>query len=554
MQKIGVPYIHSSAFRKHIATTLLCCFLLGVHGLMAQQDSKVRAEIDTASIKIGEQIQFTITVETDSLNIVAFPEDQTFSPLEMVEALKIDSTKNKDRITLQRIYALTQFDSGAYTIPPQRIAINEQPFFTDSFNIKVADVVVDTTKQKMYDIKPLIQVKKSNAKIWMILLWVLLALAAIGGAAYWYINRKKPLSEEEKEALLPAYDRALLELKRLENSKYLIQDEYKKYYSELTDIIRSYLEEDVHVAALESTTDQLIERLELLKDAGELGLEGDTILQFKNVLQTADLVKFAKKKPASGRAEQDRKFVESLVVKTKEALPEPSEEELMHNEAYLEELAQKNKKKRIYIAAASILGLIVLGSGISMAYFGFKTVKDSVFGYPTKTLLEKEWVASSYGFPPIEIETPEVLIRQEVALPEEAEKAVKEFQAFGYGNYRGLFSITTNSTTFVEQEDPNFEGAIEGMLTTFESGGVRNIITKQDDFFSKSGVQGLKTHGSGQLQEPDGGSSRRFEYAILSFGGKGFMQHVIMTWENGDAYAEQIVQRILASVDVKTQV
>ena len=92
------------------------------------------------------------------------------------------------------------------------------------------------------------------------------------------------------------------------------------------------------------------------------------------------------------------------------------------------------------------------------------------------------------------------------------------------------------------------------MLTTFESGGVRNIITKQDDFFSKSGVQGLKTHGSGQLQEPDGGSSRRFEYAILSFGGKGFMQHVIMTWENGDAYAEQIVQRILASVDVKTQV
>ena len=53
-------------------------------------------------------------------------------------------------------------------------------------------------------------------------------------------------------------------LKKLENSKYLIQDEYKQYYSELTGIVRSYLEEDVHVSALESTTDQLIEKLEML--------------------------------------------------------------------------------------------------------------------------------------------------------------------------------------------------------------------------------------------------------------------------------------------------
>ena len=94
--------------------------------------------------------------------------------------------------------------------------------------------------------------------------------------------------------MLPPYERAMLELKKLENSKYLIQDEYKQYYSELTDIVRSYLEEDVHVSALESTTDQLIDKLELLKDAGELQLDEDTILQFKRILQTADLGKICK--------------------------------------------------------------------------------------------------------------------------------------------------------------------------------------------------------------------------------------------------------------------
>ena len=195
---------------------ILLLFFLTTQKIHAQ-NSTVSVEIDTSSIKIGEQIKYTITVETDSLNLVHFPENQTFSPLEMVEALKIDTTKKKDRITLQRIYALTQFDSGTYVIPQQRIAINEEPFLTDSFRIAVADVAVDTTKQKLYDIKPLVKVERSYAKIWKWLLIIVLGLSTIGGLLYWFFFRKKPLSDEEKVALLPPFDRALLQLKELEN-------------------------------------------------------------------------------------------------------------------------------------------------------------------------------------------------------------------------------------------------------------------------------------------------------------------------------------------------
>lgn len=515
--------------------------------------SKVSSEIDTTSIKIGEQIKYKITVETDSTDIVHFPEGQTFSPLETVEAIMMDTVKNRNKVTLQRIYALTQFDSGAYTIPPQRVAINEQPFFTDSFQIKVADVVVDTTKQKMFDIKPLIEVEKSNAKFWRILLWIVLGLLVVGSLVYWFFLRKKPLTEEEKVALLPPYDRALLELKKLENSKYLIQDEYKKYYSELTDIVRSYLEEDVHVSALESTTGQLIAKLEMLKDAGELKLDDETLTQFQNILQTADLVKFAKSKPSTSVAEQDRKLVEQIVVKTHDALPEPTEEELLQTEEYLEELAKKKQRKKIYWAAAIFAGILLFGSGLSIAYYGFKEVKDTVFGYPTKELLEGEWVSSSYGYPPIEIETPDVLIRQDVELPPEAQELIKELQTFTYGSYVGVFSVATSSVTYKEQEDPDFDAAIESTLGTFESFGVKNIITKQEEFTTKSGVQGLKTFGSGNINNPLNDKSKKAKYTILSFGGKGFMQQVMITWEDGDDYAEQIVSRILSNLDVKTQ-
>ncbi len=535
------------------ATILL--FLLGFsHTSFSQEKSKVSAKIDTTNIKIGEQIAYTITVETDTLNIVHFPEDQTFSPLEMVEALKIDTAKNKDRITLQRIYALTQFDSGAYTIPRQRIAINEEPFFTDSFQIKVADVVVDTTKQKMYDIKPLIKVDKSNSRLWWTLLFVLLGLLLVGGLVYWFVLRKKPLTEEEKVALLPPFDRAILQLKELENSRYLIQDEYKKYYSELTDIVRSYLEEDAKVSALESTTDQLIEKLELLKDAGTLNIAEGTILQFKKVLQTADLVKFAKSRPALAVAEQDREVIEGIVVKTKEALPEPTEEELLQDEAFLEELQRNKKRKRIWTAAA-IFGIsLIIGFVVSSAVYGFGYVKDTILGHPSKELLEGEWVQSDYGFPPIEISTPQVLLRQEVQLPPELKDSVQALQAFGYRNSKGLFTVLTTSTTFAAANDPNFAKPIEQLLLSFEQQGAKNIITKQEEFITQAGVQGLKTYGSGKFKVPEKSDLIKGKYAILSFGGKGFMQQIVITWLDDDTYAEQIVERILASVSVKTQV
>ena len=520
----------------------------------SQLSPSVHFKIDTTAIKIGEQINYQITVEADSTDIVFFPEGQTFSPLETVEAFETDTTRKKDRVTLQKIYALTQFDSGIYTIPQQRIAINDKPYFTDSVVVNVATVPVDTLTQKMYDIKGLIQVEKSNSELWKIIVLILVVLALIGGALYWFLFRKKPLTEEEKEALLPPYDRALLELKRLENSKYLIQDEYKQYYSELTDIVRSYLEEDAHVSALESTTDQLIDKLELLKDAGELELDGDTIKQFKRILQTADLVKFAKSKPPSSAAEEDRKSIEQIVIKTKEALPEPTVEELMQQEEYQAELARKRERKKIVYAAAAIVGVILVTSISLATYYGFTYTKDTILGHPTKELLEGEWVASTYGFPPIGLETPEVLLRKELKLPPEAMAEVKEVQTFGYNNLEGLFTVATTSTTFLKPAEPDFEKTIEQLLKSFEDRGAKNITTKQEEFISISGVKGLKTYGTGKFPVPKSKELVKGKYVIISFGGQGFQQQILLSWLDKDTYAAEIVDRILKSVEVKTEV
>lgn len=553
MQKIESE-IRINTFILHGMQWCFLCFILGGFFAFSQSGSNVVSNVDTTVIKIGEQIKFTVTVETDTTAQVIFPEGQTFSPLETVEAFATDTTRKNDRMTLQKIYALTQFDSGLYKLPSQRIEINGKGFFTDSTQVLVADVPVDTLAQKMYDIKPLMEVQKSNAKFWLTLLIVLLLIALVGGLLYWFVFRKKPLSKEEKEALLPPYDRALMELKKLENSKYLIQDQYKEYYSELTGIVRSYLEEDVHVSALESTTDELILKLEMLRDAGELKIDHDTLQQFKRILQTADLVKFAKSKPETSIAEQDRKSIEDIVTKTHEALPEPTIEELMEQAEYQEELARKTQKKKIFIASAAAVGALLIFTGAAVAYYGFGYVRDTVIGHPTKELLEGEWVASTYGYPPISLETPEVLKRQEAQLTATAKANVKDIQRFGYDKADNLFSVHTISTTLTKDTEPDYENSIESLIKNLEKQGAKNILTKQEEFTTISGVKGVRIYGSGSFPSPESEESVRGKYSIILFGGKGFQQQIMLTWQDGDTYAEDIVNRILGTIDVKTEV
>ncbi|MGC1514829.1 MAG: hypothetical protein WA810_04580 [Maribacter sp.] len=530
-------------------------FLFGYISLSAQQNPAIFTKVDTTFIKIGEQVKWTVTVDVDSMAQVIFPEGQTFSPLETVEAFATDTTRKKDRLTLQKIYALTQFDSGAYKLPSQRIEINGKGYMTDSMLINVSTIPVDTLAQKMYDIKPLINVEKSNAEFWKYLLIGMLVLLVLGALFYGFVLRKKPLTEAEKVALLPPYDRALLELKKLEHSKYLIQDEYKQYYSELTAIVRSYLEEDAHVSALESTTGQLIEKLELLRDAGELKLDDDTIKQFSQILQTADLVKFAKNKPSTSVAEEDRKLVEQIVVKTHDALPEPTEDELLQQAEYQEELERKNRKKKLVIGLVSVVAILLVGTSIAGFKMGFGYLKDTVLGHPTKELLEGDWIRSTYGFPPIQLETPQVLVRQEVKLPPEAKATVADLQAFGYRSAIGLFTVATTSITLSQQDaEPDFDKTVEQILANFESQGAKNIITKQEEFTTTSGVKGLKIYGSGKFVVPESKDLIDGNYTVLLFGGNGFQQYIILTWLEDDTYADAIVNRILASVDVKLEV
>ena len=164
-------------------------------------NAQVKTSIDSTSIKIGEELMYTIETEVDSAAVL-FPEGQTFQPMEVIESYPVDTVLNDVRLKLIKKYGITQFDSGAYTIPRQKVLVGDQTLYSDSVKITVRSVLVDTTKQKLYDIKPLIVVEK-QLSVWEKFWWGFVFLfLVIASGLYWFFFRKKSINRRGKSSCI----------------------------------------------------------------------------------------------------------------------------------------------------------------------------------------------------------------------------------------------------------------------------------------------------------------------------------------------------------------
>lgn len=536
-------------------------FLLAFPMLYAQE---VKVGTNTKNIKIGEQIQYKVSVETPADTPVSFPEGQTFAPLEMVKTRAADTLRDGGKYRLVKEYYLTQFDEGKYTIPSQKIRINNKDYFTDSLLVEVHTVAIDTLKQPLYDIKPIQEVKKPFTSYgWILTIIAAVLLLLIVVFVYFVFIRKKKFPFLQTQKKLPPFDRAIQDLKELQNSKYLIQSQHKEYYTRLTDIVKAYLEEEVHILAKESTTDELLTKINLLQEKGKLNLNQETITNLKRVLQTADLVKFAKNKPSDDNAEYDRETIENVVIKTKEAIPlEPTDEQAI-NEARQKALALKRKKRKkllIRIGVGILLFFLLGGVGL---YFGYRTLKNWLFNPYVAELNEGKWVTSDYGYPITELTTPKVLMRKQIVDITGFKPIIHSQSTFYFGSLNSELYIMTNIITFVKETggngsergngnislDPQLVNEI--VLAQLDKAGAKNITTLQEEYTTPAGVKGMKVFGEMTLPDKNGNPFKA-NYELYSFTENGALQQLLITYIN-DFNAKAIAKRVVNSIAFKTE-
>ena len=520
---------------------------------------QVTSSIDSTAIKIGEELRYRIQVDVDSTSLVVFSEEQTFQPLEIINSYPIDSTKKGGYYKLTKTYGLTQFDSGVYVIPKQKIIIGDKVFYTDSLKVQVNPVVVDTIKQKLFDIKPITDVQRTHSSLWAYIALVLLALLAVTGLVYWFFWRKKPLTEAEKIAALPPYERAKLALEKLDEDHYFQNEDVKMFYSDLTLILRQYLDEKVYDQSLESTTDELVFRLKTLQAANQISLGANTIRNIETILKRADLVKFAKSKPDFELAKLDKGTIGLEIKQVKEGLPEPTEEELLQDLEYREALEGKQKRKKQKQIVAGVVGVFVVAITFLIVQSGFTNVKDTVLRNPSKLLLEKtHWVKSEYGAPGITLSTPNVLERQAVKVSEEMKDKVQLVAFACAGKDTPIDVFVTSSKYASETVEDGKENEVpidvlestEAVLNRFEKEGAKNIISRNEQFITPNGQEGVKTFGTAEFIIND--TLTKGVYVVLGFSTPNLLQQVILIWKEDDVYADQIIERILNSIELIT--
>jgi len=514
---------------------------------------KINSGVISSTISIGEQINYFLNVEVDSVQIIEFPEKLKIAPMELLEIFPTDTQKVKNRYLLTKKYSLIQFDSGYYSIPPQRVLINGFSKLSDSVKIEIKDIIVDTLKQNLFQIKPLNIVKKNyNSLIKRIIYSVLFATFLII-SIYLILVYQRKISGRKK--IIPPFERAIKALKELEKRDPKIQEDYKRYYSELTDVVRRYIEEEVNIDALESTSDQLLLKLELQKKHGKLNLEETTIKNLKTVLKTADLVKFARAIPDTGAVKLDRKLLEDVVIETKEVLPQPTIEELKAKKDY-EELLKKEKRKKIIkwiislVLALSFLSIISL-----ILIFGYYPVRDTLLGYPTKKLINKEWFNSQYGSPPIQLITPSILKRKIIKQKTSSLFVMDSIQS---KYYIELFFEKKNKSDLNQnsQVDNNTSGKektqqiLDQTIERYQSQGAVNILMDAENYETSSGLPTLKISGTLDISKTKKGEKVRCFFTTLIVDYEEGKVSLTLIYDKDDRYGDEISKKIIDSIEL----
>jgi hypothetical protein len=309
-----------------IAIGLFLTFISVPLPVLAQPEATATARMDARQIVVGDQVRLFLEVTNKpSLGKVfwtALPD--TFNSLEIVEKGKIDTVVAGDLVTYKQRLVITGFDSGLFKVPSFIFpvsATNGDPYTiqTDSFMLAVNTVAVDTTKA-FKPIKDVIYVEWHWLDyIWYILVGIVLLILIVAVVVY-LVKKKKyevPAPEGPKETL---QERALRLLRELDAKQLWQQGKVKEYYIELTDILRSYIEDRFSTPAMELTTDELLYKAQVHRELQPY----HTALNV--ILTTADLAKFAKAQPAPQEHTDVMQRAVEIVEKSKPIIAPPPTE------------------------------------------------------------------------------------------------------------------------------------------------------------------------------------------------------------------------------------
>lgn len=268
------------------------------------QNVQVKAAFDSTAILIGEQTMLTLAVATNGgeEDVYVFPtmRDTLAGGLELLDAPKMDTMKLEDgTVKISAHYLMTGWDSALVYIEALPVVNGGDTFWSNGVTLKVVEIPVDTV-DAICDIKPVYDPPFDWKFFWTVVLIVVLSMIFLSGLVwvyFRYFRKKSQMSVEKTEEVKdyrPAHIIAMEQLEELRREKLWQDGRIKLYYSRLTEIVKGYISRRYDINAIEKTTDELLGEMRMNT---KIEVSKNSVENLKELLQLADLVKFAKWNP-----------------------------------------------------------------------------------------------------------------------------------------------------------------------------------------------------------------------------------------------------------------
>lgn len=266
-----------------------------IHGQVS-----VKAKLDSVSILMGKQtaLHYQVVQNKNQKGYFIQENPELIAPnVEIIGKAKEDTTDlGNNRIQIDRTLIIQSFDSGIWEIPAAKYVIGKDTFQSNSLNLKVTPVLVDSMKTingyKPVEAPPIFLTDYIPDFIYYYWWVFYLILALIAVTVFIWMRKKKGkplLAIKRKE--IPPYDEAVDALNHLKADKLWQNGREKEYFTQLTDILRKYIDRRFQINAIEMTSSQIIETL---KKNDETKAVKEQLAQ---ILDIADFVKFANVRP-----------------------------------------------------------------------------------------------------------------------------------------------------------------------------------------------------------------------------------------------------------------
>ena len=274
--------------------------LFATIGLKAQ-NVEVEGKVESKDVKVGKPFTLDLSLKVPYGWFVEwndFAIDTLSEQIDIIKRSEVERTADADsNVIVKQQLTLMTFDTGQIQLPAVGLTYAksfDDPMrmqaFTEPIDLYSTTITVDTTMAYKPIVEPIaapIQMKE----VYPWLLGVLLLILVAFGVWFWRKHRKAKVDADGniiRGPVIPPYDKAVDDLKKLREEKMWQSGKVKEYFSTLTDIAREYIEGQFGVNAVEMTTDDILEEIK------PLHFPKETYDKLKDTMEVADLVKFAK--------------------------------------------------------------------------------------------------------------------------------------------------------------------------------------------------------------------------------------------------------------------